>query len=288
MFKKYFLILMVVIASSIASVGASEIRSTKVSQDLSKMNIPEETWKQAPSETLTLFAQPMVVPKPKTTTTHSLQVQAIHNGQWVAFRLKWKDTEKSEAGILGKYSDAVALQFPVKVGPLPPIFMGMKDQPVHIFHWRAQYQRDQEKGKPEIKDLYPNMNPDMYPMEFKDSGHIQGLDAQKREVYAQGKAAGNPQSYQKTSAVDEIIAEGFGSSSVIQNKNSVGHGNWEKGEWSVVIARPLKLEDGSTLQEGKENSIAFAVWQGGKDEVGSRKALTMSWVPLTILKGDSK
>jgi DMSO reductase family type II enzyme heme b subunit len=107
-------------------------------------------------------------------------------------------------------------------------------------------------------------------------------------VYAQGKAAGNPQSYQKTSAVDEIIAEGFGSSSVIQNKNSIGHGDWQKGEWSVVIARPLKLEDGSILEEGKENSMAFAVWQGGKDEVGSRKSLTMSWVPLTILKGDSK
>lgn len=265
-----------------------EVKAIKVSEDLSKMTISEDVWKNASVETISLMAQPMAVPRPKTTTTDSLKVQAVHNDQWIAFRLQWKDTEKSEAGILGKFSDAVAMQFPVKEGPPPPIFMGGKDQPVHIFHWRAQYQRDHESGKPEMKDLYPNMNPDMYPMEFKDSGHVKGLDTEKREVYAHGKAAGNPQSHQKTSAVDEIIAEGFGSSSVIENKTSIGHGDWKNGEWSVVISRPLKLQDGSNIEVGKDNYIAFAVWQGGKGEVGSRKCLTMSWTPLQILKGDKK
>jgi DMSO reductase family type II enzyme heme b subunit len=69
---------------------------------------------------------------------------------------------------------------------------------------------------------------------------------------------------------------------------AIGHGEWKNGEWVVVVSRPLKRENGSVLQTAKDAFIAFAIWQGGKDEVGSRKSLTMSWVPLKILgKGDS-
>jgi hypothetical protein len=28
--------------------------------------------------------------------------------------------------------------------------------------------------------------------------------------------------------------------------------------------------------------MAFAIWQGGKDEVGSRKCLTLNWIPLKV------
>jgi DMSO reductase family type II enzyme heme b subunit len=122
----------------------------------------------------------------------------------------------------------------------------------------------------------------MYPMEFKDSGAVQGLNDEKREVYSPGKAAGNPQSYQKQSPVDEIMAEGFGSSSVIQNRMSIAQGTWDKGEWSVIIARPLKRENGSVLTPGKDGFVAFAAWQGGKQEVGSRKSVTMGWVSLKV------
>ena len=51
-----------------------------------------------------------------------------------------------------------------------------------------------------------------------------------------------------------------------------------------MIIRPLELQQGSTLKVGRKEHIAFAVWQGGKDEVGSRKSITMSWVPLTLLE----
>ncbi len=280
-------ILVGVVSLAIASAQASEVKVGKTDRDLSKQAFDAGIWKDAKSESVSLLAQPMALPRPKTTTTASLQVQALQDGQWIAFRLRWKADKKSEAGRLGEFSDAVAIQFPVKEGPPPPIFMGVRDNPVHIFHWRAQYQRDVEKGKPEMKDLYPNMNPDMYPMEFKDPGHVQGLTEEKREVYSPGKAAGNPQSYQKPSAVDEIIAEGFGSSSVIENKISVGQGVFNNGEWSVVIARPLSRENGSMLAPTKNSYVAFAVWQGSKQEVGARKSVTLSWVPL-ILDGGQK
>lgn len=260
----------------------SSLISTKTTADLSILNIDEKTWTDAKVEEVQLTAQPMIAPRPKETTTSKILVQSINDGKWIAFRLRWKDPERSEAGKPGEFSDAVAIEFPVKDGPPPPVFMGAKDQPVHLFHWRAQYQYDAEKGKKEMKDIYPNMNVDMYPMEFNDSGTL-GDTSAGREQYVQGKAAGNPQSYAKT-GVDEIFAEGFSTSAVIQNTMNYGSGRWISGEWTVIIGRPLVREEASKLKADQDNFLGFAVWQGGKDEVGSRKSLTMSWVPLQVGK----
>lgn len=260
---------------------AAEVVANSSKADLSKVIADDGIWAGAKEETVELMGQPMVAPKPKTTMTSKIKVQAIHDGKWIAFRLRWSDPSRDEAGKLGEFSDAVAIEFPVKEGVPPPVFMGGKDNPVHLFHWRAQYQRDAEKGKKDIKDIYPNMNVDMYPMEFKDEGKLKGLTKEKREQYAHGAAAGNPQSYPKT-GVDEILAEGFSTSSVIENPMSWGRGQWKKGEWTVVISRAMNRGEMSALAPGKESNVAFAVWQGQGQEVGSRKSVTMAWTPLKI------
>ncbi len=273
---------MAAILSNLGAHLGADIMAGKVALDLSVQPLKEDVFKEAKEEVVTLMAQPMVAPRPATTLTPEIRVRAVHDGHWIAFLLTWADTERSEAGRLGEFSDAVALEFPVKEEPLPPIFMGTKDMPVHLLHWRAQYQRDREKGPPEMKDLYPNMNPDMYPMDFKDQGKLQGISEEMREVYSHGKAAGNPQSYRKESAVDEIFAEGFGSSSIIHNPQSHGEGRWSDGRWAVVLARPLALVNGSVLVPGQPGHIGLAVWQGGQDEVGARKCVTMSWITLLM------
>lgn len=264
-----------------ASASNADIVAKNVSADLTKA--PKvEIFKDAKEEVISLMAQPMAVPRPATTTTDKVFVKAVHNKDWIAFLLRWEDSEKSESGRLGTYSDAIALQFPVKDHKAPPpIFMGAKANPVHIYHWRAQYQVDKEKGVRSMKDLYPNMTVDMYPMEFPDMGTLHEIDEGKKEIYSYGKAAGNPQSYLKK-GVDEILAEGFGSSSVVENVNADANGFWKDGQWQVVITRPLKREAASILPPGSSSFIGFAVWQGGKDEVGSRKSVTMSWTPLLI------
>src|SRR3989338_4681487 len=261
-----------------------------VKEDLSKLNLEALFWKEVTPETIQLIAQPMVAPRPQKTLTEKLWVQVVHNGEWMAFRFKWKDKEKSEAGPLGKFSDAVAIQFPVKEKEVPPIFMGAKDSPVHILHWRAQYQKDKEKGFQTMKDIYPNMNMDMYPLEFANQySHdemLKKITEEQREVFVSGKSAGNPQSFQKIKGVDEMMAEGFGSSSVIENTRAEAQGIWQKkgkeGEWVVQISRPLALEGGSILKAGQKSFMAFAVWQGGEGELGCRKSVTMTWVPLII------
>ncbi len=272
---------------SFSSMQAAEIKANFVKADLSKLPTETSLWSKAPEVAVSLVAQPMANPRPKTTTTSEIKVQALHNGEWAAFRLSWADPQKDEAGPLGKYSDAVAIQFPGKMGPPPPIFMGAKDNPVHILHWRAQYQVDKEQGFKEPSAYYPNMQIDMYPMEFNNYGNVT-VGLSDKEIYSPGIAAGNPQSQRKIRAVDEIIAEGFGSSTIAQNAMAVGSGVWENGRWTVIIARPLHRENGSVLLEGGSSNVGFAVWEGGKDEVGSRKCVTMSWTPISFAMGDKE
>lgn len=264
-------------------IAGADVIAKSVDADLSKYSDDPSLWKDAKIEKVELMRQPMVPPMPKTTTTAALRVQAIHDGKWIAFRLRWADPTRDEAGKLGEFSDAVAIQFPAKEGPPPPIPMGAPDSPVHIFHWRAQYQRDAEKGRKEIKDIYPNMSADIYPMEFSDNGSITTITEESREQYAHGRAAGNPQAFPKT-GVDEIMALGFGTSSVVESKENWGKGFWKNKEWTVVIARKMNRADASVLEPGKESNLGFAVWQGQAGEVGARKSVTMIWTPLKIEK----
>lgn len=255
----------------------------KVKVNLSeKPEVDADCWKDVKEINVALMAQMIVKPKPEKAETESIKVQILHDGKYIAFRLRWADKEKSEAGKLGEFSDAVALEFPVKdnANP-PPIFMGFKDNPVHLFHWRAQYQYDEEHGKKTIKDIYPNLSYDIYPLDYADVGSIRNITDAKKEVFSPGVAAGNPQSYPKR-AIDEIMAEGFGTSGVRKDHDSIAHGEWKDGEWTVVIARALNRPDGSVLEEGKSSSFGAAVWQGGLGEVASRKSLTMTWTPFKL------
>ena len=235
-------------------------------------------WDSVVGGTVTLMGQPMVNPKPEATTTDALQIQALHDGTRIAFRLRWKDPEVSEAGQLAKYSDAVALEFPQRDDVVPAVMMGGPGTPVQLYHWRAQYQRDEQHGKPTITDLYPNASVDMYMHEYKTAA-VSNKEAAER--YQPAKAVGNPQAYRKR-AVDVLLAEGFSTSAVQENDGAVALGAWKDGYWSVVIVRPLQSTVGSAIKAAAQNYVAFAIWQGGKNEVGSRKCVTMAWTPLEL------
>jgi hypothetical protein len=264
-----------------ASAQANELEVRRVTADLSKPSPKATYWNGVPTQTVSLMAQPMVAPRPEATVVNSVEVQAVHDGNRIAFRLRWADPQVDEGGRLNSFSDAAALQFPAKRAEYPPaIMMGDAENPVHILHWRAQYQRDGQHGKPAMAELYPNKVLDMYPLEFADHGSLQPFTDAQRNVFYPGRAEGNPQSFRKT-GVDEILAAGFGSSAVVQG-NSLGEAVWEKGQWTLVITRQLSIEGGSVLQPGDGNYVGFAIWEGGAGEVGSRKSVTMSWLPLNL------
>lgn len=278
--KKYLVLIALLINWGIAK---ANYQVKRVSADLSKTPaVNADFWQGVPEIKVDLLAQMVVNPKPAKLETENVSVAVVHDGKFIAFKMRWADKEKSEAGKIGEFSDSIALMFPVKDNSNPPpITMGGENDPAHIFHWRAQYQYDEEHGKKDIKDIYPNMSVDTYPNEFRDRGNLKPSTEAQREVFLPGKAAGNPQSSPKK-AVDEIMAEGFGTSTVREDSNSVARGEWKNGEWTVVISRALNRPKGSVLELGKGSSFGLAAWQGGKGEVGSRKAMTMEWVPFKV------
>ena len=279
--KNFYKISIATLLISLAS--AADYSVHKVKADLSVTpSVNADYWKDIPEIQVSLMAQMMLKPRPAKTETEKINVQMVHDGKYIAFRLRWADTEKSEAGKLGQFSDAIALEFPVldNANP-PPIFMGAINNPVNIFHWRALYQYDEEHGKKTVKDIYPNASVDIYPNEFPDRGSLKPATLNELETFSPAVMAGDPQSSLKR-AVDEMMAEGFSTSVVTAGGNSVGHGEWKDGEWIVVIARALNCPNGSVLEVGKGSFFGAAVWQGGLGEVGSRKSLTMTWTPFMI------
>jgi DMSO reductase family type II enzyme heme b subunit len=67
----------------------------------------------------------------------SVTVDAVHNGDVLAFHLEWQNaTESSEVRQNDDFPDAAAIALPAVEGA-PLIVMGAKGQPVNAWYWRA-------------------------------------------------------------------------------------------------------------------------------------------------------
>lgn len=72
--------------------------------------------------------------------TRALGLQALHNGESVAFRLEWECGTRSDSGADNdQFADAAALLFPLSESA--PLMMGTEGAPVNIWHWRADRPR---------------------------------------------------------------------------------------------------------------------------------------------------
>ncbi len=82
--------------------------------------------------------------------------------------------------------------------------------------------------------------------------------------------------------VQVLMAEGFGTTTVTPAQTARGRGSWKDGKWTVTLARPLhpgaELGD---LEPGKRGYLAFAIWDGDKQNSGSRK-MRSGWVPFRL------
>ncbi|MBK9038730.1 MAG: hypothetical protein IPL83_06135 [Bdellovibrionales bacterium] len=99
----------------VGSSGA-DILAKNVKADLSKISQADSLWKDAKQEEVSLMAQPMVAPRPKTTSTPALRVQAVHEENGFLFACVGQ-TSSDEGGKTMEFSDALAIQFPGNEGP---------------------------------------------------------------------------------------------------------------------------------------------------------------------------
>jgi hypothetical protein len=235
-------------------------------------------WQQTRPAKVALLAQTVTLPQEPDPAVKELTVRALHNGAWIAFLIEWRDPTSSDRIVLDNFGDQVAIQLPVKPdGPPPSPMMGNPGGRVNIMQWRAAFQRDIDHGPPTVRGLYPNAWTDVYPDEV--------LGAADARPYAGALGLENPVSRGRASPVLDQMAEGWGSMTVKPDQHALGKGVWKDGRWRVVITRPLASDDlnAPRLVPGVRTVVAFAVWEGGNQEVGARKAWS-SWIPLLIAR----
>jgi hypothetical protein len=152
--------------------------------------------------------------------------------------------------------------------------MGNAGGRVQILQWRADWQTDVERGPITLAELYPHA----YGSDFHVEDHVSKADAEPYRFSArQAMGAGHE------SAVQDLMAEGFGSLTPRPRQTARGKGTHDGAGWQVVITRPQAGDGDSSaaLAPGTKTQLAVAVWDGEKGEAGARKGWA-GWIPLEI------
>ena len=217
-----------------------------------------------------------------------LQVQAMHDGKAIAVRISWRDdTVDRHATQSEAFEDAVALElFRGEVEPF--IGMGSRDAPVDVWFWDADRQ-----SPADIEDQYPRVVVDIYPFseqlasttDYRRPGTQ--LSAQP-EVSLPALASGNQIVPSKAATGGSDLAGGGpGSVTFRIPKSQVveARGDYQEGRWSVHMKRKLAVasDEGVSLEPGSQASIAFAVWNGAKNDRDGQKLITI-WNDLILEK----
>ena len=267
---------------TLASLSArAEIEVRRVADGEKLLDPKAAFWQAIPAVPVPMLAQVVTVPRHPNNAVKEIKARAVHNGHLIAFHLEWKDTTKSDRIVVDKFGDQVAVQMPVKFNKdAPPSpMMGHPGARVDIWQWRAAFQRDLDEGEPKLRDLYPYAQVDGYPDEV--------LRATDARPYTGALGVDNPISHPLRTPVLDQSAEGWGTMTVEPDgQDADGRGVWEDGTWRVVITHPMATalsENDIHLFPGEDSIVAFAVWDGGHREVGSRKAWS-NWVPLRVQK----
>jgi DMSO reductase family type II enzyme heme b subunit len=255
---------------SMVSAAQTDLTSVYVNQDLPINDASSTMWDLAIESEVPLSGQNIAPPFNVDATVDTIRIRSIHNGSWVAFRMEWDDNTMNEGGGSDDYRDSVALQFPINGGE-PFVCMGFADAEVNILHWRADFQRVIEDGPLSINDIFANAKVNIY---------NQADDL----AFTPAVAVGNPIAVgDKPSAVEDLIATGFGTLEAQEVVHTTGWGDWDGSKWSVVIARPLQTHDvqDTQFELGSETPVALAVWNGEEKDVNGKKSVS-TWVNVAV------
>ena len=240
-------------------------------------------WDGAPIRRVSFLPQTLARPQLPDPSVRQLSVQGARDEQRVAFRVTWRDPSRDENVEVNRFTDAVAIGFPIDENA-PPM-MGAKGLRMQILYWKALWQKDIDEHFQDVQDLHPNFWSDLYwfaegefpypvPQAFQRPESRQWFPAQQ---------AGNPMAdFEREQPVQELFAEGWGSLTPQQESVTTAKGRWRDGYWSVVFSRPLASEDPLDADlERAQGQIAFAAWNGSAGNRGARKQWA-GWVPYEL------
>jgi hypothetical protein len=238
----------------------------------------DAVFQQAAARTIPLVAQNLIRPFGGG-TVKEVRIRALHDGKMLYVELSWADAVQDRSPLRQTaFTDAVALQFPIRPGGPPSPFMGDKDRPVNIWQWKASWQEEITRGR-DLRVAYPGMFVDYY-----YDVHL-AKTAKDREGFNAGAAAGNLLSRpRRSSAVEDLVAWGFGTITSQPRQDVIGFGAWKAGRWTVIMSRPLGTPDEADVQfaPGGRTMVNFAVWDGRHSQRNGQKSVTLVWWPLTF------
>lgn len=263
----WFVIVLAFLGSLIAQGQSVKLTAQFVNQELT----PDPTaqiWTEVQPVTIALSPQQMTKPFGGG-AIKELQVRAVHNGRLIAFLVEWADpTQDQELAQTDRFSDAVAVQFPVDPKANPSPFMGDAQNAVNIWQWQAAWQRDiDEGGLADVDRTYPP-----YASEVPYGIYV-------------GRDVGNWRSQRDhQTPVENLIAQGFGTLTHQELQHVLGKGMWENGRWKVVFVRALHtgLRGDASFEAGQKGFVNFAVWDGSSGERGARKSVSLNWHELAL------
>lgn len=239
----------------------------------------DPSWSSAPVASIPLTAQMVALPRLATPSISTVFVRAVNDGERIGFRMDWDDPTRDARAIMPtEFRDAAAVMVVSNQG-VPNICMGSPGQATNLWHWKADWQEDLDKGYQEVVDAYPNFYKDYYPFAtgaapFRMPTDFSSPDAKR---YIIGQAAGNPLSQTtRLSPVEELLSAGFGTTTHREQQTVEGRGVWADGRWQVTFVRPLATTgaEAADLTAEAQAPVAFAIWNGSNAEVGARKQLS--------------
>jgi hypothetical protein len=237
----------------------------------------DPAWTDVPVHTASLVLQDMVEPRLLRASTTLVRVQALSDGERIAFRMSWADSSRDDLPGTGRFSDACAVQLPVAHGPdVPAPQMGERNRGVEIAYWSAAWQARVNVRPDSIQALYPNAHVDHYPFEAAPLARGTPEAAAMARRYAPARAV-NRIDHPPGRPVQDLLAEGPGTITPAAETVSDGNGDWKLRQWNVVITRPVPAD----VRASKRTQVAFAIWNGSRQEVGARKMRTL-WIPLSL------
>ncbi|MEE9197765.1 MAG: ethylbenzene dehydrogenase-related protein [bacterium] len=235
-------------------------------------------WRKASMHVAPLIPQNLVAPRLMEPSTKEVRVQAMTDGNRVAFRLAWADSTQDDLPGAKRFTDACAVMLPQDAkAPVPSPMMGAAGTPVEITYWSAFWQAALDGRGDTIKDIYPGAAVGHYPFEapsLKPGSKEQKAMAMR---YAPARTLGNRRVGPRERPVEDLVAGGPGTITRAGTTKSNGYGSRTEEGWAVVISRPLT----KGLRPGSQSHVQFAVWNGSHGEVGSRK-MWSGWIPLRI------
>jgi len=269
----------VALAVVVGVLGLFPVRSQTLTLNASRTEEPiphddpwADIWEATTEEIVPLSAQ-NIAPPFGGGNVSSITTRALHDGESLYFLVEWDD-DGADMSVAGSdlFSDAAALQFPIG-GVDAPYTMGGAGLPVNIWQWKAVWQADIESGFETIQDRLGNTYADAY-QESDDP------------LFRTAEAAGNIVAQRdRTTPVEDLVAEGFGTLTTSDVQNVEGSGVWNNGQWRVLFIREFESADPelTSFEVGKATPVAFAVWNGEAGDRNGQKSIA-SFIELRLVE----